>query len=141
MLQKVHIDFDPVDCIEKFPMGLSLESIATVTVPMGEYQLCNWRSECNSIWKYDGHTAWVDKFSSSGSYLNICEECKCKSNNKEVCDCDLRSFHSHPDCIPAWNNSRDSEIEFLDKDSVVTVAPRELRTDVHNDSGIECGFV
>lgn len=142
-LQKAHIDFN-----YKFPVTLSLDSIVTVTVPMGNHLLSSWRSESNSsIWKYDGHsssTDLVNKLSSSGSYLSICEDCKCKSNNKEVCDCDLHN--EPPDCISAaWNTSRDNsameEDHSLDRKSVVTVAPGELRTELHNDSGIECGFV
>lgn len=145
------MDFDPFEFHEKFPVSFSLESIATVIVPMGKYPLSNWRSECSSI--IDSHTSSTDqvnKPSCSGSYLNICEDCKCKSSNKEVCDCDLRSFQSGADSIArisAWNrdSEEDSDMEgpsahhdeSTERDSVVTVAPGEIRTD---DSGIECGF-
>lgn len=188
------MDFDPFEFDKKFPVSLSLESIATLLVPMGKYPSSDCRSECDSIGDCDDiicstdvqvekNLYSLDKPTSSDSYLNICEDCKCKSNGNQVCECSnlqrfltsqternstthferistdksLDNTYTGKSEVDIPSKCRITVIEVADvithhheeeteRDSVEgTTAQRELANpgtgfDVHNDSGIDCGF-
>lgn len=89
MMQQIHSDFDPFELDKKFPVSFSLESIATLIVPMKD-PLSDCRREydsmstekCDDSCCYDSVDINVDKLSSAGSYLIICEDCECNSKSQ-----------------------------------------------------------
>ena len=144
-MQDIFADFDPE--LDKFPGSLSMDSFTTLIDPLEEYPMCNCKMEYDSTRKceqrIDKNLYSLKKCSSSGSYLNICEDCEFTSNKSQVCECsnlqDFVTSQTGKDSI-ATQSDQISELEISADMEESKLKESEAVIRIETDNSSKCSF-
>lgn len=139
MMQEMWIDNDPLELDNKFPASLSLESFSTLIEPMEKYPLNNCNIEYGEC---DENLYSLKKWTSSGSYLNICEDCEHNSNKTQVCECcsmqEFLTLQTGKDSMTQSNRVSDWKVNSDTEGSKLEGSETVVRTETGDSS--KCRF-